>query len=172
VTESEWLQCSDIPTLLDYLVDRASSRKFRLFGSACCRRLWPLLADERARNAVCLAERYADGLATEEEVEIARREMIDLRTETAFRPGSDVLSWAHLSWAYSAADCRCSSRRSGGRAFPANGRPASRTRLRRPPGGSGQPGRRVLSKSGFSSWLCFGTCSRTPTDRSRSIRHG
>jgi hypothetical protein len=104
VTEAEWLQCCDIPTLLDYLVDRVSCRKFRLFGVACCRRIWPLLVDTRARNAVCLSKRFADGLATEEQVEIARREMIDLRAETALRPGSDVLSWAYLSWAYGAAE--------------------------------------------------------------------
>ena len=51
MTEREWVECQDIRTLLDYLVGRASSRKFRLFGCACCRRIWPLLTDERSEAA-------------------------------------------------------------------------------------------------------------------------
>ena len=82
MTESEWLQYRDIPTLLDYLVDRASSRKFRLFGAACCRRIWPLLTDPRARNTARLAGDYADNLAPEEYVELARRAMTELCNET------------------------------------------------------------------------------------------
>src|SRR5262249_34744592 len=35
-------------------------RKLRLFGCACCRRLWPLL-DDRSRRGVEASEQYADG---------------------------------------------------------------------------------------------------------------
>jgi hypothetical protein len=51
-------------SLLDQLDDlpaTVSSRKVRLFVAACCRRVWPLLADERSRQAVAAAEDFADG---------------------------------------------------------------------------------------------------------------
>jgi hypothetical protein len=100
MTEQEWLECEDIRELLDYLVGRASSRKFRLFGCACSRRIWHLLVDERSRNAVSVAERYADGLATEEEIDAARRQMVACRNETALRPGSPAVD----GWAFGAAE--------------------------------------------------------------------
>jgi hypothetical protein len=63
--EAGWLSCTDPTVLLAFLRDRgtASERKLRLFAAACCRRIWHLLKDEQGRNAVEVAELYADGLA-------------------------------------------------------------------------------------------------------------
>jgi hypothetical protein len=92
------MACGDIRTLLEYMTGRASSRKFRLFACACCRRIWHLLG-ERCRYAVGVAERYADGLAADAEVEVARWDVNACCTETALTSGLP----AKYSWAYSAA---------------------------------------------------------------------
>jgi len=74
MTETEWLGCTDPTTMLATLPDKTSERKLRLFMCACCRHIWPLLLDRRSRRAVETAERYADQLATEEELLQAQEE--------------------------------------------------------------------------------------------------
>jgi hypothetical protein len=73
LTEAEWNVCNDPRVMLEFLRDNAkgSDRKLRLFGCACCRRIWHLLCDERSRRAVEIAELLADGLVTEAAAEAA-----------------------------------------------------------------------------------------------------
>jgi hypothetical protein len=75
MTESQWQSCTDTQAMLAFLheSDRANDRKLNLFGVACCRRIWPLLMDERSRNVVEAAERYAEGNTTAERLEVAWR---------------------------------------------------------------------------------------------------
>jgi hypothetical protein len=61
MTEKEWLQGTNPARMVSFLHQRkASERKLRLFGCACCRRVWERLPCEASRQAVEVAERYAD----------------------------------------------------------------------------------------------------------------
>jgi hypothetical protein len=70
VTESDWLTSTDPLAMLAFLRDRGpvSERKLRLFAVACCRLIWPLIDDATSRRAVEVAERFADGLVTDQEL--------------------------------------------------------------------------------------------------------
>jgi hypothetical protein len=71
MTEAEWLACDDPKRMLKPLQGRASDRRLRLFACACCRAVWCYLSAPRSRGAVEVAERYADALATEAELQRA-----------------------------------------------------------------------------------------------------
>ena len=62
MTEQEWLSCSKLSTALEFLRNKISQRKLRLFAVACCRYLGGAMMNEpQCRNAVEMAEQYADG---------------------------------------------------------------------------------------------------------------
>jgi hypothetical protein len=73
MTEHEWREATDPQKLLTFLrnAGKASERKLRLFAVACCRRVWSLLTDERSRQAVEVAEKYADGGVAAKELDHA-----------------------------------------------------------------------------------------------------
>src|SRR5690349_13009218 len=77
MTEAEWLACEDPKPMLKFFQDKAGDRKLRLFAVACCRRiehLIPLALTENqpyCREAVLVAERFADGHAIAEELQTA-----------------------------------------------------------------------------------------------------
>jgi hypothetical protein len=55
------------------LLKKASDRKLRLFAVACCRRIQPHLSDQNGvERRLEIAERYADGFASEEELQTAQ----------------------------------------------------------------------------------------------------
>ncbi len=65
--EAEWLACADPRPMLDYLRGKASRRKLGLWVVACYRAV--LRPEHRFREAVDVVERYAEGEASEVELE-------------------------------------------------------------------------------------------------------
>ena len=80
-----WLACRTLP-----------DNVLRKFACRCVREVWHLLTDERSRNAVEVAERHADGLATNEELAAA--------WEAASVAARDVAMYA--AWAAATAAAR------------------------------------------------------------------
>jgi hypothetical protein len=78
MTEAEWLNCSDPKVMLEYLRDKTSDRKFRLFAVACCRRVERYFEDDCCLRAVDLVEQYVDGKANIELLRSAVRKVEEI----------------------------------------------------------------------------------------------
>jgi hypothetical protein len=68
LTEDQWRAATDP---FEMLTCAGSPRQRHLFACACCRRVWRLVTDGRARAAFAVAERFVDGGASAEEVAAA-----------------------------------------------------------------------------------------------------
>jgi hypothetical protein len=69
MTEQEWLACTDPQAMLAVLRGKQFERKLRLFLVADARSVWDQISEQTWRTAVETAERFADGLATKDELE-------------------------------------------------------------------------------------------------------
>jgi hypothetical protein len=77
VTEQEWLACNDPMPMLEFLRGNTSDRKLLLFACACWGQLQRVFGrKKRIRHAVQLGERFADGIATPEEITTANLALI------------------------------------------------------------------------------------------------
>jgi hypothetical protein len=73
MTEAEW-RAEVLPRpMLEFVESQTTDRKRRLFAVACCRQVWTSLPGEMSRQAVDVAERFADGQASEAELAEANR---------------------------------------------------------------------------------------------------
>jgi hypothetical protein len=68
MTEQQWLECASPKRMLAFVVNRLSQRKRRLLAAACCRRVEHLADSRPVTRAIEVGERYADGLASKEEL--------------------------------------------------------------------------------------------------------
>jgi len=103
--EREWLTGADINEMVSHLETqfrmhrtKKGQRRLRLFTCACCRLVFDIMTDERARQAVFLSERYADG-------EVSKAEMKEAHLRQAKKFGR-VLNISHrqtaADWAHAA----------------------------------------------------------------------
>jgi hypothetical protein len=114
MTKTEWLACTDPQKMLAFLRGRASDRKLRLFALACFRPYRYLLVEE-ARDALAIAERFAERLASSHDRKQARRSMFHAGTRFDITTSDrHELAKAGVRWvlarrpycaAFKAADC-------------------------------------------------------------------
>jgi hypothetical protein len=69
--EKDWEVCDDPDLVVQAGVALLTNRQARLFACACCRLFWDQLTHPRYRDAVEVAELFADGRADENEVRLA-----------------------------------------------------------------------------------------------------
>jgi hypothetical protein len=76
-TASDWATCTDPYLMLKWLDEkgRLDKQQVRRFACACCRRVWDRMGPW-SRRAVDVAERFADGLASEAELESAHAALV------------------------------------------------------------------------------------------------
>jgi hypothetical protein len=99
MTEAEWMACTDPGPMLDFILGKATDRKLRLFAVTCCRRVWPLLKDQRSRQAVEVAETYADGQASQGRLCDAHEVAFEVTTNLPWGPGREAAESADwTSW--------------------------------------------------------------------------
>src|SRR5262249_59794568 len=73
MTEGDWLVCENSRRMLEYVPYNVSKRKWRLMAVAFCRNIWHLFTDDRCKQVVETAERWADGLTTLKELNKAEK---------------------------------------------------------------------------------------------------
>jgi hypothetical protein len=103
MNEAEWRACQDAWPMLELLRQRglASARKLRLFAVACCRRTWRLAPpNDTDRSTVFVSERFADGLATREELKAARKRARPREAGTAWLDAFEAARSSANSAAY------------------------------------------------------------------------
>ena len=71
MTEAEWLAGADPGPMLKYLHGKATDRKMRLFGCACCRLIWDLFPDRLNRDMVVAIEDHPDGAFSDPDLDAA-----------------------------------------------------------------------------------------------------
>ena len=80
MTEAEWLNSGAPNTMFLYIGGEVLDRKRRLLACGLGRHLWPALKDARSRDAIAVAERFADGAAEVDELaaaEVGSRKAMD-----------------------------------------------------------------------------------------------
>jgi hypothetical protein len=96
MTEQAWLTTTNPCELTHYKACR-SKRKRRLLSCAFARRVLFLITDDRYQQAVEVAERYADGVAKEEEMRVTRRVMNKAWNERQFTEAGNHAATAVLA---------------------------------------------------------------------------
>lgn len=101
MSEKRWLDGLEPGPMLDFLGDRMTPRKLRLLTCAASRFVWDKLVDDRSKNSVLVAERFADGQASADELQQAHQVACSAFADLGMA-GGDISSAAatahHACW--------------------------------------------------------------------------
>jgi hypothetical protein len=104
MTEAEWLACTDPRKMLEFLQDKASDRKLRLFACAYGR-AYRDSGHLHGPSTVAVAERYADGLASDQDLASERRRNACFPEERwPLTPSAYDGAWEAVDWLTSSQD--------------------------------------------------------------------
>src|SRR5580698_10608161 len=78
MNEAEWFACDEPETLLEFVRSQTTPRRCRLLAASFCRHVLPLTRERRCHSAVEIAERFADGLVSLEEMLTISEEVADV----------------------------------------------------------------------------------------------
>ncbi|HYT95042.1 MAG TPA: hypothetical protein VEL76_40370 [Gemmataceae bacterium] len=88
MSEAEWLEYRGIAQWKFHILrtrkvarTKAGRRRLRLFACGCCRLIWDHLPDNQLRDAVLVAERFAEGQATKDELGAAYDRVARMRDD-------------------------------------------------------------------------------------------
>lgn len=103
-SEKAWFSYTDPAALLNVQKTEKglSARKLRLFALACCRRIWPLIADETCRRAIEVSERFADGQASEQELGIVYKRIAEFADSLCGNEQEHTAWWVAKAAAHAA----------------------------------------------------------------------
>ncbi|HTU21789.1 MAG TPA: hypothetical protein VMG10_27370 [Gemmataceae bacterium] len=94
MTEIEWFSCTVLKLMLDHLGREANARKIRLYACGYARWLGSHMEDQRLRQAVEVAELFADGMAKRSELMAAFKEAHELWKMLEATEGNRTTAWA------------------------------------------------------------------------------
>jgi hypothetical protein len=104
MTEEEWLNSTDPNQVFKHIARQPSPRTRQLFACACCRHVYWTRLPAEIQAVIEFSERYADGLATESELDRALRLASDYeesqhrergsRLFSEMPPGARAATWA------------------------------------------------------------------------------
>jgi len=102
MNQKEWRTSTAPARMLEYLKRsrrcRVDGRKVLLFGCRCVRRISKRLAYQESEDAIRVAERFADGLATAREMHQARRAARDAANAARRADGLAAAHAAEAAW--------------------------------------------------------------------------
>src|SRR5262245_38268352 len=98
MTEGEWLACADLRRMLEFLGERASERKLRLFAVRCAAGVERLMRHRRSRHALRVAGRYADGRTSRLDLDAAREAAEYVARQDEYRAPAAAGDHDELGW--------------------------------------------------------------------------